>query len=79
MAPMDPADPDFDAAQCQRMAATVGLLHKDLAAAQDLAEATHVDLSVAAPTRADAELIFGLPARATEGNGNSTPKRHKEA
>jgi hypothetical protein len=75
---MDPSDPDFDAAY-QRMTAAVRILHKDLAAAQDLAQARHVDLSVAAPTRADAELNFGLPARATEGNGNSTPKRHKEA
>jgi 3-hydroxyisobutyrate dehydrogenase-like beta-hydroxyacid dehydrogenase len=69
MAPMDPADPGFDAAQRQRMAATVSLLHKDLQAAQDLAAATDVDLSVAAPTRADADLIFGLPATNT----------HKEA
>jgi 3-hydroxyisobutyrate dehydrogenase-like beta-hydroxyacid dehydrogenase len=61
LAPMDPADPDFDAAQCQLMTATVGLLHKDLKAAQDLAEARGVDLSVIVPTRADAELIFGLP------------------
>jgi hypothetical protein len=51
------------------MAATVGLLHKDLEAAQDLAAATDVDLSVVAPTLADADLIFGLP----------TTNTHKEA
>jgi len=79
MAPMDPEDPAFDPAQYRRMAAAVGLLHKDLEAAQDLAAATGVDLSVAAPTRAHADLIFGLPTRAAEGNGNSTTKRHKEA
>jgi hypothetical protein len=55
----------------------VRILHKDLEAAQDLAEARHVDLSVAAPTRADAELIFGLPTRAADGNG--TTNTHKEA
>ena len=81
VAAMDPSDPDFDAAQYERMTAAVRILHKDLAAAQDLAEATHVDLSVAAPTRADAELIFGLPTRAAEGNGNGngTTNTHKEA
>jgi 3-hydroxyisobutyrate dehydrogenase-like beta-hydroxyacid dehydrogenase len=76
VATMDPSDPDFDAAY-QRMTAAVRILHKDLAAAQDLAQARHVDLSVAAPTRADAELIFGLPARAVDGNG--TTNTHKEA
>jgi 3-hydroxyisobutyrate dehydrogenase-like beta-hydroxyacid dehydrogenase len=69
MAPMNPADPGFDAAQGRRMAATVGLLHKDLQAAQDLAAAKDVNLSVVPPTRADADLIFGLP----------TTNTHKEA
>jgi hypothetical protein len=75
---MDPSDPDYDAAY-RRMTAAVRILHKDLEAAQDLAEASDVDLSVAAPTRADAELIFGLPTRAAEGNGNGTTNTHKEA
>ena len=81
VAPMDPSDPDFDAAQFARLAGAVVLLHKDLQAAQDLAEASGVDLSVAAPTRADAELIFGLPTKAAEGNGhsNGTTNTRKEA
>ena len=78
MTPMDPSDPDFDAAQFQRMTATVSLLHKDLAAAQDLAEATDVDLSVVAPTRADAEVIFGL-RRTANVNSNGTTDTRKEA
>jgi 3-hydroxyisobutyrate dehydrogenase-like beta-hydroxyacid dehydrogenase len=78
VAAMDPSDPDYDAAY-RRMTAAVRILHKDLEAAQDLAEASDVDLSVAAPTRADAELIFGLPTRAAEGNGNGTTNTHKEA
>jgi 3-hydroxyisobutyrate dehydrogenase-like beta-hydroxyacid dehydrogenase len=78
VATMDPSDPDFDAAY-QRMTAAVRILHKDLGAAQDLAEARDVDLSVAAPTRADAELIFGLPTRTGEVNGNGTTNTHKEA
>jgi 3-hydroxyisobutyrate dehydrogenase-like beta-hydroxyacid dehydrogenase len=78
MTPMDPSDPDFDAAQFQRMTATVGLLHKDLEAAQDLAEATDVDLSVVAPTRADAEVIFGL-RRTANVNSNGTTDTRKEA
>jgi 3-hydroxyisobutyrate dehydrogenase-like beta-hydroxyacid dehydrogenase len=79
VATIDPSDPDFDAAQYARMTAAVRILHKDLRAAQELAEARDVNLSVAAPTRADAELIFGLPARAAEGNGNDTTGKHKEA
>jgi 3-hydroxyisobutyrate dehydrogenase-like beta-hydroxyacid dehydrogenase len=79
VAPMDPSDPHFDAAQYQRSTAAVSLLHKDLKAAQDLAEARDVDLSVAAPTRADAALIFGLPALAAKVNGNGTTNTHKEA
>jgi 3-hydroxyisobutyrate dehydrogenase-like beta-hydroxyacid dehydrogenase len=75
MAPMDPADPGFDAAQYHRMTATVGLLHKDLEAAQDLAEARGVDLSVAAPTRADAALILGLPAQTAKVNGTITTRK----
>jgi 3-hydroxyisobutyrate dehydrogenase-like beta-hydroxyacid dehydrogenase len=78
VATMDPSDPDFDAA-FQRMTAAVRILHKDLEAAQDLAEAREVDLSVAAPTRADAELIFGLPTRAAEANSSGTTNTHKEA
>ena len=61
------------------MTATVGLLHKDLQAAEDLAEAMGVGLSVAAPTRADAERIFGLPTQAAHVNGNGTTNTLKEA
>ena len=49
VAPMDPSDPHFDAQQYDRMIATVGLLNKDLAAAEEL-------------TRAEAGLIFGVPS-----------------
>ena len=62
VAPMDPSDPHFDAQQYDRMIATVGLLNKDLAAAEELAQAENVDLSVAAATRAEAGLIFGVPS-----------------
>jgi 3-hydroxyisobutyrate dehydrogenase-like beta-hydroxyacid dehydrogenase len=79
MAPMDPAHADFDPAQFQLMTATVGLLHKDLQAAEDLAESMGVGLSVAAPTRADAELILGLPTQAAHVNGNGTTNTLKEA
>ncbi len=79
MAPMNSEDPGFDSERLQLMTATLGLLHKDLEAAQDLAEASGVDLSVAAPTRADGALILGLPTRAVQGNGNGTTDRHKEA
>jgi 3-hydroxyisobutyrate dehydrogenase-like beta-hydroxyacid dehydrogenase len=79
MGPMDPSDPDFDAEQFQRMTATVSLLHKDLEAAEDLAGARDVDLSVVAPTRADAEVIFGLPAQTAKVNGNGTTNTYKEA
>jgi 3-hydroxyisobutyrate dehydrogenase-like beta-hydroxyacid dehydrogenase len=78
MAPMDPADPGFDAARLQLMTATVGLLHKDLQAAQDLAAAKNVDLSVIPPTRADAELILALPTRTAEVKDGTT-NTHKEA
>jgi 3-hydroxyisobutyrate dehydrogenase-like beta-hydroxyacid dehydrogenase len=74
VATMDPSDPDFDAAYL-RMTAAVRILHKDLEAAQDLAEAKGVDLSVAAPTRADAELIFGLPAPTAQGNGTANTRK----
>jgi 3-hydroxyisobutyrate dehydrogenase-like beta-hydroxyacid dehydrogenase len=79
VAPMDPEDPDFDAAQYQLMAATVGLLHKDLKAAEDLAEERNVDVSVIAPTRADAALIFGLPFQTAADKSDSTPNTTKEA
>jgi len=79
MAPMDPADPGFDAARLQLMTATVGLLHKDLQAAQDLAAAKNVDLSVIPPTRADAELILALPTRTAEVNEDGAVNTHKEA
>ena len=79
MAPMDPADPGFDAARLQLMTATVGLLHKDLQAAQDLAVAKNVDLSVVAPTRADAQLILALPTRTAEVNDNGATNIQKEA
>jgi 3-hydroxyisobutyrate dehydrogenase-like beta-hydroxyacid dehydrogenase len=60
MEQMDPSDPDFDPAQFQRMTRTVALVHKDLAAAEALADQVGVDLSVAPPTRADASRIFGI-------------------
>jgi 3-hydroxyisobutyrate dehydrogenase-like beta-hydroxyacid dehydrogenase len=77
MAPMDPEDPG-DADRLQLMTATVGLLHKDLQAAQDLAAAKNVALSVIAPTRADAELILALPTRTAEVKDGTT-NTHKEA
>jgi 3-hydroxyisobutyrate dehydrogenase-like beta-hydroxyacid dehydrogenase len=67
VAPMDPAAENFDPRQFQRLAGAVGLLRKDLTAAEDLAEALQVDLSVAPPTRADAERIFGVPIEAPAG------------
>jgi 3-hydroxyisobutyrate dehydrogenase-like beta-hydroxyacid dehydrogenase len=79
VAPMDPSQPDFDAALCRRMTDAVRLLHKDLAAAEALAEAKDVVLSVAAPTRADAALIFGLPSRTPTDNDNGTTNTIKEA
>jgi len=72
MAPMDPADPGFDAGQLARMTATVGLLHKDLEAAQALADDRGVDLSVAAPTRTDATRILGVPLAPSESDRKST-------
>jgi 3-hydroxyisobutyrate dehydrogenase-like beta-hydroxyacid dehydrogenase len=79
VATMDPSDPALDAAEWQRMAATVTLLHKDLKAAQDLAGAKDLDLSVIAPARADAALIFGLPDQTAAVHSTITTKTHKEA
>jgi 3-hydroxyisobutyrate dehydrogenase-like beta-hydroxyacid dehydrogenase len=60
MEQMEPSDPGFDPAQFQRMTRTVALVHKDLAAAEALADQVGVDLSVAPPTRADATRILGI-------------------
>jgi 3-hydroxyisobutyrate dehydrogenase-like beta-hydroxyacid dehydrogenase len=81
VAPMDPSDPDFDEEQYQRLSAALILLRKDLDAAQALAKERNVDVSVIAPTRADAARMYGLPIQAagSNGNGNITTKTFKEA
>jgi 3-hydroxyisobutyrate dehydrogenase len=57
---MDPSDPAFDPEQFQLMLRTEALLHKDLAAAEALADRVGVDLSVAPPTHANAATILGI-------------------